>query len=197
MINIVWLKRDLRLTDHAPLLQASQTANPLMLLYIFEPILVDDPHYDIRHWRFIWQSLQDLQRQLKPYNASLHIAYGDTVSIFQSLHTQHNIQSIYSHQEIGLAVTYQRDLAVMQWAQTHIVNWYEFQQGAVIRGANNRRDWDKRWKAFMRAPLAQTPLNLVNWCNLTLESSFDLPAALIESWQPVDTIFQLGGPEQA
>ena len=26
MIDIVWLKRDLRLTDHAPLLQASQSA---------------------------------------------------------------------------------------------------------------------------------------------------------------------------
>lgn len=53
MINIVWLKRDLRLTDHVPLLHASQSSDPLVLLYIIEPILVNDPHYDSRHWRFI------------------------------------------------------------------------------------------------------------------------------------------------
>ena len=53
MIDIVWLKRDLRLTDHAPLLQASQSANELLLLYIVEPMLLEDPHYDSRHWRFI------------------------------------------------------------------------------------------------------------------------------------------------
>ena len=197
MIDIVWLKRDLRLTDHAPLLQASQSTNELLLLYIVEPMLLDDPHYDIRHWRFIWQSLEDLQRQLKPFNAQLHIAYGETVSVFESLHAQHSIHGIYSHQEIGLAVTYQRDLAVMQWTQKQAVDWYEFQQGAVIRGANNRRDWDKRWKAFMRAPLAQTQLSHVNWSNLTLKSRFDLPAALIEDWQHVDSAFQFGGPEQA
>ena len=73
MIDIVWLKRDLRLTDHAPLLHASHTSDPLLLLYIIEPMLINDPHYDSRHWRFIWQSLQDIQDQLDGVNAKLHI----------------------------------------------------------------------------------------------------------------------------
>ena len=71
MIDIVWLKRDLRLTDHPPLWQASKKSNALSLLYIIEPSLINNPHYDIRHWRFIWQSLQAIQQQLNSVNATL------------------------------------------------------------------------------------------------------------------------------
>ncbi|MDB2410493.1 DNA photolyase family protein [Pseudomonadales bacterium] len=197
MIDIVWLKRDLRLSDHPPLLQASQQSNNLMLLYIIEPSLINDPHYDIRHWRFIWQSLQDIQQQLNTVNGKLHIAYGEAVSVLDSLHTEHGIASIYSHQEVGIAATYKRDQAITQWTQGRRIQWDEFQQGAVIRGAKNRRDWDKRWKAVMRAPLAETDLNQINWCDLTLEPSFLPPSALIKDWQVIDTEFQQGGSEQA
>lgn len=48
-INLVWLKRDLRLTDHLPLQHALSSENPTVLLYIFEPMLLDDPHYSERH----------------------------------------------------------------------------------------------------------------------------------------------------
>ena len=68
MIDIVWLKRDLRLTDQAPLYHAGLASKNLVLVYIFEPMLIDDPHYDLRHWRFVWQSLEDIKSQLKNSN---------------------------------------------------------------------------------------------------------------------------------
>ena len=55
-INIVWFKRDLRLTDHKPLKDAEQSGLPVLLLYIFEPILINDADYSERHWRFVTQS---------------------------------------------------------------------------------------------------------------------------------------------
>ena len=68
-INILWFKRDLRLRDHAPLQAAiarGQRApkRPLLLLYCFEPSLMADPNYDLRHWRFVHECLADLQQQL-------------------------------------------------------------------------------------------------------------------------------------
>ncbi len=36
-INLVWLKRDLRLTDHLPLQHALSSENPTVLLYILSP----------------------------------------------------------------------------------------------------------------------------------------------------------------
>ena len=39
-INIVWLKRDLRTQDHEPLLLAEQSTLPYLIVYFFEPSLI-------------------------------------------------------------------------------------------------------------------------------------------------------------
>jgi deoxyribodipyrimidine photo-lyase len=42
-MNVVWFKRDLRLADHAPLAAAIDRGEPLLLLYIVEPSLLETP----------------------------------------------------------------------------------------------------------------------------------------------------------
>ncbi|MEN9296710.1 MAG: hypothetical protein RJA42_979, partial [Bacteroidota bacterium] len=42
-INIVWFKRDLRFTDHEPLYRALDTGIPTLLIYFFEPSLIEFP----------------------------------------------------------------------------------------------------------------------------------------------------------
>ena len=42
-IAIVWLKRDLRFTDHEPLFNAQKQQLPILLIYCFEPSVM---HYD-------------------------------------------------------------------------------------------------------------------------------------------------------
>ena len=44
-IHIVWLKRDLRLYDHKPILEAINSKKRVILVYVFEDILFKDPHY--------------------------------------------------------------------------------------------------------------------------------------------------------
>jgi deoxyribodipyrimidine photo-lyase len=60
-MNVVWLKKDLRLEDHQPLFEAQNSSGKILLLYIFEPELFNDPHYSKRHFDFIKQSLIELQ----------------------------------------------------------------------------------------------------------------------------------------
>ena len=42
-VNIVWLKRDLRSQDHAPLLKAECAGIPYIIIYLFEPSRIDYP----------------------------------------------------------------------------------------------------------------------------------------------------------
>ena len=80
-ISVVWFKRDLRLSDHAPLQAACASGRPVILLYIVEPMLLNDPHYSERHWRFIWQSLEQINAQLRPLNTQLYTVQGDALSV--------------------------------------------------------------------------------------------------------------------
>ena len=64
--ELVWFKRDLRLADHQPLADAIAAGRPVLLMYCFEPMLLDDPHHSARHWRFVGESLRDMNAQLRP-----------------------------------------------------------------------------------------------------------------------------------
>jgi len=98
-LSVVWLKRDLRLRDHAPLVEASRSGQTVLLLFMVEPIMLEDPHMDIRHWRFIYQSLSDLNQQLAPYQAKVKMLKGHAVEILQHLRSL-GMSQLYSHQEI-------------------------------------------------------------------------------------------------
>ena len=111
-IAIVWLKRDLRLTDHEPLFLAQQQGLPFLLVYCFEPSVMHYDDSDTRHWRFVYQSLQDMQLKLDGIHARIHVFHQEVVPVFQALNQQYNIKAIFSHQEIGNKITYDRDLAV-------------------------------------------------------------------------------------
>ncbi|CAH7285597.1 Cryptochrome-like protein cry2 [Vibrio chagasii] len=157
-INIVWLKRDLRLTDHAPLQHALSGQHPTILLYIFEPMLLNNAHYSERHWRFVWQSLQCMNQSLKEYGHQVSILHGSAVDCFEVIQSRYHIKNVFSHQEIGLNCTFERDRELSAWFTDHNIPWQEFAQGAVVRGSKDRIGWDKHWNSVMRAPIEKNQL---------------------------------------
>ncbi|MFD2165075.1 FAD-binding domain-containing protein [Thalassotalea euphylliae] len=193
-INLVWFKRDLRLRDHAPLYQACQQETPLLLLYIVEPILEADEHMDIRHWRFIFQSLKDLNHQLEQYNTRIVIAHGDAVTVLNDIHQCMPINQLFSYQEVGLDHTFSRDKAVSKWCTQHSVTWHEHPYAAVIRGKRNRIGWDKYWHNVMRAPVLLADLENTQWLDEKhLAPLKHLEKSICEEWQTEAPNFQQGG----
>lgn len=187
-ISVVWFKRDLRLTDHEPLRAAIESGQPLMLLYIVEPILLEDPHYELRHWRFVWQSLEAMNDILASHQARMHVVYGDALKVLQSIHHLQGIHHLFSHQEVGLLSTFERDIRVRQWCDSEQITWQETPYGGVQRGARNRDEWDKHWQKVMRAPIQTIDLGKAHFFE-TLTANFDPPA----SWREHRPSFQKGG----
>jgi deoxyribodipyrimidine photo-lyase len=149
-IVIVWFKRDLRFTDHAPLYAAQQQSLPILLLYCFEPSVMNYDDSDVRHWRFIYQSLQDMQSKLSNLNAQLYIFHEEVISVFQKLTQKYNVTTIFSHQETGNKITYDRDIAVQHICKEHAIEWKEYQNNGVIRKLKSRKNWEQRWKQKMQ-----------------------------------------------
>ena len=83
-IHIIWFKRDLRVSDHAPL-TASAQAGRVLPLYIIEPELWKLPDSSRRHWHFIHDSLLDLQRDLAALGAPLVIRIGEATEVLEKL----------------------------------------------------------------------------------------------------------------
>lgn len=164
-INIVWFKRDLRFVDNEALFYGHQSGLPLLLVYFFEPSVMNYADADVRHWRFIYESIQDLQRKLTLTNAKIYFFHNEVESVFLELIKNFDIQTVFSHQEIGNKITFDRDLSMQKFFQDNDILWKEFQLHGVIRKLKSRNDWDKRWENVMRATpkiVKESELNLVD-----------------------------------
>uniref|UniRef100_UPI00404973F2 deoxyribodipyrimidine photo-lyase/cryptochrome family protein n=1 Tax=Flavobacterium sp. TaxID=239 RepID=UPI00404973F2 len=151
-MQVVWFKRDLRLEDHAPLSKALQQRERILLLYIFEPSLKNEGHYSERHFDFIKESLADMQNTLLPLHTQILVIEDEVVNAFEKIHALCPISAIYSHQETGLMMTYERDLAVKKFCDSKSIFWDESVNNGVFRGLQNREFWKENWYASMEEP---------------------------------------------
>jgi deoxyribodipyrimidine photo-lyase len=149
-INIVWFKRDFRIIDNEALFYAQQSEIPLLLICFFEPSIMNYPDSDARHWRFIYQSIEDLNKKLEPSNSKIYFFHNEVKTVFLELIKTYDIKTIFSHQEIGNKITFNRDIEMKDFFQKNDVIWKEFQMHGVIRKLKSRQDWDKRWENVMR-----------------------------------------------
>jgi deoxyribodipyrimidine photo-lyase len=169
-IAIVWLKRDLRFTDHEPLYYAQKQALPVLLLYCFEPSLMRYDDSDVRHWRFVYQSLQEMNMKLLDLKAQVYIFHAEVLGVFQEISKHYRIRKIFSHQEVGNRISYDRDIAVQQFCTEQDIVWQEYQLNGVVRKLQSRKQWAQLWKQKME----ESPklVDEHNWHLLTLEDSF-------------------------
>ncbi|HAS60666.1 MAG TPA: deoxyribodipyrimidine photolyase [Algoriphagus sp.] len=193
-ISVVWLKRDLRLKDHPALDAAINLGHPILLAYVFEPSLIQASQSDLRHWRFVWESLEDLNRQLQPYQTEVAIFHQEVNEIFSQLELGFEIAAVFSHQETGIQITFQRDLQIKSWLQSRNIPWYEFLQQGVRRGRKSRANWRKEWFSYVAATQVDPKLNQARFLSNTeieqiLKSNLNIP----EDWKKPNPLMQKGG----
>jgi deoxyribodipyrimidine photo-lyase len=155
-IQIVWLKRDLRICDHRPLWEACQ-AGPTVALYVFEPRLWSMPEMDRSHFDFIVQSLNDLSKNLASIGGRLAVHIGEMPDVLIDIARNFQVEAIYSHEETGNGLTFDRDRRVARWARQFNIPWKEYSQNGVVRPLKSRNGWAKLWQTTMNTTLAPTP----------------------------------------
>ncbi len=194
-VNIVWFKRDLRIHDHRPLLNAAVCGRAILPLYIIEPEYWALKDTSERHYDFLVECLRSLDTDLKAFGGRLSVKVGDAVSIFHELHQSVGIANLYSHQETGNGWTYERDLAVANWCKSSNINWFEDRQDGVIRRLKSRNGWAKEWDRFMGETIVSTPSDII-WAKKV--SSDPVPAPGDLKLKPDHcSDRQIGGRQQA
>lgn len=159
-INIVWFKRDLRITDHRPLLEASKLDSPILPLYVVELDYWQQSFSSRRHWHFIHDCLIDLNTALKELGQPLVVKVGDVCSVIANLHLKFNIEGIYAHEETGNLWTYQRDMDVKNLCSVNSIPLHEYPLNGVVRRLLTRDDWSMIRKQRMLERILPRPSKL-------------------------------------
>ena len=193
-VNVLWFKRDLRLNDHEPLALTVRQEQPVILFYAFEPDLIASGVYDLRHWRFVWESIVELNRQLKRHDNILHVLWADPKEVLAAISERFQIKGLYSHQETGLKITFDRDKSVAAWCRKHGVPWHESKSNGVIRALRSREHWLECWAEFINMPLVDVDTSRLKSIDCPdLFNAFKLPQSFKDQLEARNILFQPGG----
>ena len=196
-IHVVWFKRDLRLQDNEAIENALASNKRVLFLYVFENSLMVDPHYDERHWNFIKQSIVDLNTDLKKYNTKVLCVNAEVVSAFNQIFNSYKVDTVFSHQETGLLITYNRDKEFTRYCRNNSVNWEENNNNGVLRGLLNRQDWFDKWDDYMYDPLIKTSFNADRFISIEEITQIEKCFQSANLKTPKHEYFQRGGTKTA
>lgn len=136
--------------DHEPLYFAQQQNLPILLVYFFEPSVMNYDDSDVRHWRFVHESLQEMQKKLVHQDSEIYIFHEETLKVFEQISNVYQVEHVFSHQEIGNKITFDRDLQMQKFFASKNILWKEFQLHGVIRRLKTRKNWEQRWEQKMK-----------------------------------------------
>ena len=165
-VRIVWFKRDLRLYDHAPLVDAVGFGGLVIPLYIVEPEYWQQPFAARRHWHFIHDCLVELRADCTALGQPLMLCKGSAVEVFDSLSQRYGIDGIHAHEETGNGWTYARDKAVLGWCKSQAIPFHEYPANGVVRRLANRDGWAKIRNERMVLPRLPKPQSFNNIAGL-------------------------------
>lgn len=126
------------------------------------------------------------------------VFHREVLDVLGTLQKQFTIDTLFSHEETGLKVTYDRDKAVTTFCREQGINWQEYQCNGVIRRLKNRDSWADDWQKTMRMPQQHPDLSRWQPGNVPTdwyqaERGPDLPA----DWHVPNPLFQPGGEQNA
>jgi deoxyribodipyrimidine photo-lyase len=122
MTTLLWLRRDLRLHDHAALYHAMQTGHPVQPVFLFDSdILARFPDKRDRRLSFIARTLCAIDRELQRRGGRLLVMHGKAVEAIPRLAAMLNASRIVAAEDYE-PETRRRDEAVRHalGADTHI-----------------------------------------------------------------------------
>lgn len=194
-INIVWLKRDIRSQDHLPLQKAEESELPYIILFFIEPSMISYPDTSLRHLQFQYHSILQLNKKLNTYSKEVIIFYSEVLTVIKYIQKKYEVKNIYSYQESGIQVTYDRDISIAGYCNQENINWQEFQRDGIVRGIKNRDGWDKQWFATMHSPIIKNTYKIRE--AILIKNTFPLPKDLEEKLTLYPKEFQPAGEDFA
>jgi deoxyribodipyrimidine photo-lyase len=146
--------------------------------------------FDIRHWRFIYESLKDLENN----GLKLNIFFAEALDVFKFLKEKYQSINVFSHEETGNDLTYTRDLNLKEFFYENQISWNESANNMVIRGLKDRNTWDARWiKTIKTAIIPKRD----KYNAIEIEHEFQLPKDLLNQLNDSHHQMAKGGESKA
>lgn len=160
-VNIMWFRRDLRLTDNAALYHALKAGLPVVPVFIFDRHILDklEDKAD-RRVEFIHAALHDMQQQLQAMGSTLHVYYGFADAVWSQILQDYSVANVFTNHDYE-PYAMERDAAVQQRLSNANIGFHTYKDQVIFEKDEVLKDdgkpytvftpYSKKWKAKLHA----------------------------------------------
>ena len=113
---IHWVRKDLRLHDNPSLLEAVKGSDTVRVIYVLDTKVDSQNGIGINLWRFLLQSLEDVDDSLRKLNSRLFVVRGQPTDVFPRLFREWKISHL-TFEEDSEPFGRERDAAIRLLAE--------------------------------------------------------------------------------
>jgi deoxyribodipyrimidine photo-lyase len=154
--TIVWFRRDLRVSDHAPLLRAARRGL-VIPVFIFDRALLHHPETGSARVAFLLRCLQALDTDLQRLGGRLILRSGDPVALLPDLVVATQAEGIYAHSDCERIYGRVRDARLNRALAQRGMKIRWFDPAASVDHLLPYPQYRDLWYETMGQPLVPTP----------------------------------------
>ncbi len=154
--TIVWFRRDLRISDHAPLHRAV-LRGAVIPVFILDRALLFHPETGAARVAFMLDCLRSLDQDLRDRGGRLIIRFGDPVKILPNLIRETEAEGIYAYLDYERIYGRVRDARLNQALEEQNLRIRWFEPTAGTQDLMLYPDYRKFWYREMSAAILPTP----------------------------------------
>jgi deoxyribodipyrimidine photo-lyase len=163
-MNILWFRRDLRISDNKALSEAASAGSKVSPIFIFDTNILNKlKDKDDRRVYYIWQALGELKENLIKKGLNLQLFYGDPASIFERILKGQNIERIFTNEDYE-PYAIKRDEKVQKLFDKYGARFFSYKDNVVFRGDEVLKSDGTPYKVYtpyMRAWMKHLRPNLI------------------------------------
>lgn len=201
-MRILWFRRDLRLSDNEIVVSTADGAEVLPC-FIIDPWFYEQAEVGKARVRFLFESLENLDSNLRARGSQLYLFEGSSVNVIQELTRQLLQQGkqpkLFFNHDVQVQYGIERDRQIVNFYKQHNLSYHQGLNN-FLQTDNDRRDtWMEEYYTYLRRPLHPTP-ERINTPALELDipqlTFNQLKQKYSQFWETESTYFK-GGETQA
>ena len=130
-ISVFWFRRDLRLYDNHALFQALNSEYPVLPIFIFDEEILSELQNNDPRVQFIYNSLKDINEQLKQNGSSLFVKRNNVMEFWKDLIEKFDVKKIFFNKDYE-PYAIQRDLTATQFFHSKNIEVFAFKDQVIF-----------------------------------------------------------------
>ena len=121
-VSIFWFRRDLRLDDNVGLLESLKGDHRVLPIFIFDSEILEKLPEDDARVTFIFNTLQNMRKELQEVDSSLAMYHGKPIDIFDDLLDKYEVAKVFTNRDYE-PYAKERDKEIQDLLKEHEVDF--------------------------------------------------------------------------